>query len=209
MSEDLTPLKISPNVLADIYREARSAFPYECCGWLSGPKDGGEVTVVRACENAQALGTHPTEAQRGAETAYVITGKDLLSLNHTLESDTRIQVFDLEGQFLREWGSEGEGDGEFFGPSGIALDGEGNVYVADSENYPAKVIFHSHPNGRAYLSPTDREVATSPWGDGPAYPVQQLVVGIDGDRVVEAALFAWSDDEGGFVQIDRFDGADV
>ena len=62
MSEGLTPLKISPNVLADIYREARSAFPYECCGWLSGPKDGGEVTVVRACENAQALGTHPTEA---------------------------------------------------------------------------------------------------------------------------------------------------
>jgi proteasome lid subunit RPN8/RPN11 len=162
MSDELTPLKISSSILADIYREARSAFPYECCGWLSGPKDGGEITLVRACENAQALGTHPTEAQRGAETAYVITGDDLLSLNHTLESDT-----------------------------------------------PAKVIFHSHPNGRAYLSTTDREVATSPWGDGPAYPVQQLVVGIDGDRVVEAALFAWSDDEGGFVQIDRFDGADV
>jgi proteasome lid subunit RPN8/RPN11 len=162
MSEALTPMKISPSILADIYREARSAFPYECCGWLSGPKDGGEVTVVRACENAQALGTHPTEAQRGAETAYVISGEDLLSMNHTLESET-----------------------------------------------PAKVIFHSHPNGRAYLSPTDREVATSPWGEGPAYPVQQLVVGIDGDRVVEAALFAWSDDEGGFVQIDRFDGADV
>ena len=162
MSEDLTPLKISPSILADIYREARTAFPCECCGWLSGPKDGDSVTVMRACENAQALGTHPTEAQRGAETAYVITGDDLLSLNHTLESET-----------------------------------------------PAKIIFHSHPNGRAYLSSTDREVATSPWGDGPAYPVQQLVVGIDGYRVVEAVLFAWSDDEDGFVQIDRFDGADV
>ena len=41
---------------------------------------------------------------------------------------------------------------------------------------PARVIYHSHPNGQAYLSPTDREVATSPWGDGPAYPVQQLVI---------------------------------
>jgi len=35
------------------------------------------------------------------------------------------------------------------------------------------------------------------------------VVGIDDRRVVEAALFAWSDDENGFVQIARFDGADV
>lgn len=71
---------------------------------------------------------------------------------------------------------------------------------------PARIIYHSHPNGRAYLSETDRAVATSPWGDGPAYPVQQLVVGIDGQRVVEAALFAWSEDAGEFVEINRFDG---
>ena len=74
---------------------------------------------------------------------------------------------------------------------------------------PARIIYHSHPNGRAYLSETDRTVATSPWGDGPAYPVQQLVVGIDGDRVVEAALFVWDDDASGFVEIARFEGAQV
>ena len=74
---------------------------------------------------------------------------------------------------------------------------------------PARVIYHSHPNGMAYLSDTDRTVATSPWGDGPAYPVQQLVVGIDGERVVEAALFAWSDDAGEFVEVARFEGADA
>jgi proteasome lid subunit RPN8/RPN11 len=44
---------------------------------------------------------------------------------------------------------------------------------------PALVIYHSHPNGRAYFSATDQEVATSPWGDGPAYPVQHLVIGIN------------------------------
>lgn len=74
---------------------------------------------------------------------------------------------------------------------------------------PAKIIFHSHPNGRAYFSETDHRVATSPWGDGPMYPVQQLVVGIDGERVVEAALFAWSDADDGFVEIQRFVGADL
>lgn len=74
---------------------------------------------------------------------------------------------------------------------------------------PAKVIFHSHPNGRAYFSETDHRVATSPWGDGPMYPVQQLVVGIDAQKVVEAALFAWSDADSQFVEIRRFAGADL
>ena len=69
------------------------------------------------------------------------------------------------------------------------------------------MIYHSHPNGQAYFSPTDRQVAASPWGDGPAYPVQQLVVGIDENRVVEAALFTWSDSHGGFVEIARYEGA--
>ncbi len=74
---------------------------------------------------------------------------------------------------------------------------------------PPLVIYHSHPNGQAYFSPTDRQVAASPWGDGPAYPVQQLVVGIDEVRVVEAALFAWSDADNGFVEIARYAGQDI
>ena len=74
---------------------------------------------------------------------------------------------------------------------------------------PPLVIYHSHPNGQAYFSPTDRQVAASPWGDGPAYPVQQLVVGIDQERVVEAALFAWSDEENGFVELARYEGAEL
>ena len=77
------------------------------------------------------------------------------------------------------------------------------------EDYPPLVIYHSHPNGQAYFSPTDRQVAASPWGDGPAYPVQQLVVGIDERKVVEAALFAWSDEEDDFVELLRYEGADL
>ena len=74
---------------------------------------------------------------------------------------------------------------------------------------PPRIIYHSHPNGQAYFSPTDRQVAQDPWGEGPAYPVQQLVIGIDGERVVEAALFDWSDEAGEFVEIARFPGASV
>jgi hypothetical protein len=38
------------------------------------------------------------------------------------------------------------------------------------------------------------------------YPVQQLVVGIDESRVVEAVLFDWSEGEQAFVEIQRFAG---
>ena len=74
---------------------------------------------------------------------------------------------------------------------------------------PPQVIYHSHPNGRAYFSETDRRVATDPWGDGPAYPVKQLVVGIDDNRVVEARLFDWDDAEKGFVEVAAFPGAAI
>jgi proteasome lid subunit RPN8/RPN11 len=65
------------------------------------------------------------------------------------------------------------------------------------------VIYHSHPNGRAYFSATDRAVATDPWGEGPMMPVQQLVVGVLAEGPVEWALFAWDDDTAGFVEVGR------
>ena len=49
--------------------------------------------------------------------------------------DGRVQVFDLEGDFIDKWGSEGSGPGELWTPLGIEADPEGNVYVADSSNY--------------------------------------------------------------------------
>ena len=156
------PLTIPPDILESVYREARAAYPAECCGWLVGPASGDGVHTMRPAANAQDSGAHPTAAERTAETAYVFNTADLLALNNSLDTEA-----------------------------------------------PARIIYHSHPNGRAYLSDTDRTVATSPWGDGPAYPVQQLVIGIDGERVVESALFTWDDATGGFVEIARFAGANV
>ena len=104
MSAQAVPFDIPSRILEQVYREARRTFPHECCGWLAGPVDGREVSTVRQCDNAQDSGTHPTTPDRGAETAYVITGADLLELNRSFDTDS-----------------------------------------------PAQVIYHSHPNGRAYL----------------------------------------------------------
>ncbi len=160
--DSLLPLEIPRAILEEAYREARIAYPAECCGWLSGPRDGTVVTAIRPCINDQASGGHPSVAGRTAENAYTIAASDLLQLVYTLDGET-----------------------------------------------PAQVIYHSHPNGRAYFSDKDKEIGTSPWGDEPAYPVQQLVVGIDDHCVVEAALFAWSHEEGGFVEIARYEGANI
>ena len=65
---------------------------------------------------------------------------------------------------------------------------------------PAKVIYHSHTNGRAYFSEADRRAAATQ-ESGPHYPVVHLVVGITADRVVEAALFGWQQ---GFVELARW-----
>ena len=78
MSGKPAPLAIPDDVMQRVFHEARSAFPAECCGWLAGDKDGDTVVSVRPCANAQQEGDHPTASDRGAETAYVIAGDDLL-----------------------------------------------------------------------------------------------------------------------------------
>ena len=69
---------------------------------------------------------------------------------------------------------------------------------------PARVVYHSHTNGRAYFSTVDRRMAA-----GPAYPVQHVVVGVAARAVTQVAQFAWSDAAQDYVEIARWtvDGA--
>lgn len=45
-----------------------------------------------------------------------------------------MQVFDRTGQFLYSFGNNGEGDGEFNAPTGVAVDCFDNILVADWGN---------------------------------------------------------------------------
>lgn len=67
---------------------------------------------------------------------------------------------------------------------------------------PARILYHSHTNGRAYFSEVDRAVAASP--AGPHYPVEHLVIGVTQDGLTEAAQFAWSDEVRDFVEVARW-----
>jgi len=46
-----------------------------------------------------------------------------------------VVVVDRQGQVLGRWGARGKGAGEFEKPLGVAVDGEGRVYVADTYNH--------------------------------------------------------------------------
>ncbi len=50
---------------------------------------------------------------------------------YLIDSEIRIQKFELDGTFITAWGDEGSGDGAFKEPAGIALDNKNYVYVAD------------------------------------------------------------------------------
>jgi DNA-binding beta-propeller fold protein YncE len=47
----------------------------------------------------------------------------------------RVKKFTNDGKFILSFGRKGKDPGEFESPSGIAIDGEGNVYVADTGNH--------------------------------------------------------------------------
>jgi len=67
-------------------------------------------------------------------------------------SDTlndRVEVFDADGLFIRAFGKNGDGPGDFARPKGIAIDSDGHVWVADAMLNRVQVFT---PEGRLLLA---------------------------------------------------------
>ncbi len=50
------------------------------------------------------------------------------------QHNSRVQKFNTDGSFIAQWGEAGSGPGQFNLPWGVAVDSEGDVYVADWRN---------------------------------------------------------------------------
>jgi hypothetical protein len=55
-------------------------------------------------------------------------------------ANNRVAKFDKDGHFLKHWGSTGSGQGQFNGVKALAIDAQGNVYVADAGNKRIQVF---------------------------------------------------------------------
>jgi DNA-binding beta-propeller fold protein YncE len=65
--------------------------------------------------------------------------------------NARVAKFDKDGHFIKSWGQRGSDVGQFNSLRGIALDAQGNVYVADAGNKRIQV-FDGDGNPKAQIA---------------------------------------------------------
>ena len=193
-----------------------------CSGWLGGLQkfvpsgDGGQFTAAWAVEKHKIRGIALSPAGQVCATSYTkseqvvklfsadgallkavgSTGKEPgqfcgptgIAANragelYVVESSTwpeggghRVQKFSANGKFLLTWGSEGTAPGQLNLPTGIALDGKDNIYVADSYNCRVQKF---SPDG-AFLATW----GTYGDGDGQLNCAQGIAVGPDGNLYI-------------------------
>jgi tripartite motif-containing protein 71 len=79
--------------------------------------------------------TYPEKLALDAQGNLYVTEFGSPSFNGSLGENDRIQKFSPTGTPLARWGTLGSGPGQFNGPVGIAIDPQGNIFVADVANH--------------------------------------------------------------------------
>lgn len=85
------------------------------------------------------------------------------------------------------------------------------VNASREAGHPVKVLYHSHLDAGAYFSPTDAAVMSMGeppaveggeirMGPGPNWPLAFLVTSVRDGEIDEHRLFAWSAEDGGFIE---------
>ena len=95
--------------------------------------------------------------------------------------NSRIAKFSPDGEFLFDWGTEGQAPGEFNVPHSIVLDAEQRVYVADRGNKRVQVF----DQDGTYLTEWQSDALGRPWGLslGP----NNLIYAVDGGNLSQEA----------------------
>ena len=140
---------------------------------------GGDFLLMwgwGVADGSLALQTCTTGCQAGHQgngNGQFDYASDILSTGRLIlvadRDNNRIQVFDSDGVYLYQMGQDGNGEGEFTHPSGLAFDAASNLYVVDSHNQRVQVFT---PDRRSFtLDDGQSEMFTLP--DGP-YRVNEI-----------------------------------
>ncbi|OFW30109.1 MAG: hypothetical protein A3H97_24370 [Acidobacteria bacterium RIFCSPLOWO2_02_FULL_65_29] len=117
-----------------------------------GPGIPANVADVKSAAEAAARGAAPAAGRGGGGRGGGTPGVGINGDNFNRPSDVtwdkagnvyvadgfgnnnRIAKFTRDGNFIKQWGSTGAGQGQLSGIRGIASDAAGNIYVADAGN---------------------------------------------------------------------------
>ena len=153
--------------------------------YVFGP-DGSPVRTMECWEDWEGLSSpgkrcSPRGVALDAEGNVVVAD----SWNH------RVQVFRLDGTFVRSFGSEGSGPGQMKKPWGVAVDGAGQILVSERGNHRVQVFGVDGSAVRSFGSK----------GSGPGQLCRPRGIALDRDGGVVVA--DWGNDR---VQVFRPDG---
>lgn len=118
--------------------------------------------------------TYPEKLAFDAQGNLYITEFGSPSYNGSQGENDRIQKFTPTGQPLARWGTLGSGPGQFNGPVGIAVDRQGDIYVADVGNHRIQELsaagkpltqWHTVGSGIGELTETGFDLALDPSGN--------------------------------------------
>jgi DNA-binding beta-propeller fold protein YncE len=89
---------------------------------ISRPFAGSELRILSTSRAQLGDFSKPTSVAVDADGNVYVT--DMLNY--------RVEVFDADGKFIRQFGKHGDGPGYFAMPKGIAVDSDGHIWVTDS-----------------------------------------------------------------------------
>ncbi len=83
---------------------------------------------------AGVAGDGPDTFNKPSDVLVAPSGDIFVADGHGPGSNARIVKFSADGKFIKAWGKEGTGPGEFNNPHSLAMDSKGRLFVADRGN---------------------------------------------------------------------------
>jgi hypothetical protein len=90
--------------------------------------------VLLTLGKAGIAGDGPDTFNKPSDVLIAANGDIFVADGHGPGSNARIVKFSADGQFIKAWGKQGSGPGEFNNPHSLAMDSKGRLFVADRGN---------------------------------------------------------------------------
>lgn len=96
--------------------------------------------VLMTLGKAGVAGDGPDTFNKPSDVLVAPDGDIFVADGHGPGSNARIVKFSSDGKFIKAWGQQGTGPGEFNNPHSLAMDSKGRLFVADRGNSRVQIF---------------------------------------------------------------------